>query len=329
MFDNANWDHEPDSTWDQLLDMRAQQIAARNRPIVLYFSGGTDSYTIYKVFERNNIHIDVAYIVSWPTETREQALPIELMMKHWYDPHTKMIVRDSWDLIKNQSYLDPNWIWEKGYRYQFAYMGPDEKGNMEIAQMLNTDDFVSILGFEKPRLHFDSTGVYSYQDDENFVRCMGDSRMDCFYVSPDLPELHIKQSYMLMNYIKSLRPGLTSPDQYRAYNNIHSPQAHPWLAYSIDGCGRFGDINDSGKIHNATRLTRLSLPTDQDPGAVDYHGRIQLMWDSLIGTKIHKNYTDAIMSVATDAAGKYLVTDPGNFYSMKQFRSKYYKLTFN
>ena len=57
-FDALDWTKEPTETWDQLLDRRAQQIAAKGKPIVLNFSGGTDSYTIYKVFERNNIHID-------------------------------------------------------------------------------------------------------------------------------------------------------------------------------------------------------------------------------------------------------------------------------
>ena len=59
VFDHSDWSREPDLTWDQLLDIRAQQIAAKNKPIVLYFSGGTDSYTIYKVFERNNIFLFV------------------------------------------------------------------------------------------------------------------------------------------------------------------------------------------------------------------------------------------------------------------------------
>lgn len=328
-FDLADWGQEPTASWNQLLDLRAQQIAAKGKPIVLYFSGGTDSYTIYKVFERNNIHIDVAYIREWPTEVRQQTPVLELMLKNWYDPHTKMIVREGADVIKNHSYLDPGWIWEKGFRYQYGFIGTDEQSNDEIADMLGTSDFIAVLGFEKPRLHFDSTGVYSYQDDENYVRTMRDPRMDCFYISPDLPELHIKQSYMLLNYVKRLRPYATSTDSLTMYNNIHAPAKFPWYRYSFDGCGRIGDLNESDRAHVANAGTKLILPEDGKFNSIEYYGRARALFDSYRKEATFKNYVDGIMSVASDPAGKFLMQDPTNFYSMRQFRSKGYKLNFS
>ena len=52
-FDKASWDVEPNLSWDSMLDIRAQQLADKKKPIVLGFSGGTDSYTVYDVFKRN------------------------------------------------------------------------------------------------------------------------------------------------------------------------------------------------------------------------------------------------------------------------------------
>jgi hypothetical protein len=327
-FDRADWSQEPKESWDTLLDRRARQIASMNKPIVFYFSGGTDSYTIYQVFKRNNIHIDVAYIRSWSTETHLQQPVIDLMNLDWYDPHTKMIFRDGTELIKNHSYLSPDWIWEKGYRYQFGFVGTDEQSNDEISALLGTDDFVAVLGFEKPRLKFTATGVYSYQDDENYVRTMSDPRMDCFYISPQLPELHIKQSYMLLNYIRTLAPWGKTPGQLDIYNIIHNPAKFDWLKYSFNGCGRFGDINQSHIAHIINGKTKLAIPESGKFTGSEYFGRAAPWFKEYADTKIFKNYIDGIMSVTNDAAGKYLITDPTNFYSMKQYTSKGHQLTF-
>lgn len=332
-FDAVDWSREPDLSWDSLLDIRANQIAAKNKPIVLFFSGGTDSYTIYKVFERNNIHIDVAYIRTWDTEKYEQRSPLQLMNQGWYDKNTKMVFCDGNDLIKNRSYLTPNWIWEESTRPQYGITGAgDSYSNKEISQLLGTDDFISVLGFEKPRLHFDSSGVYSYQDDENYIRCIGDPRFDCFYISPDLPELHVKQSYMLLKYIKSLKPTdikIDDPLYYQEFNNVHVPSDFPWLKYSINGCGRFGDLNKSEIGHLTHRYTQLILPKHGIFNNMVYAGKAEVLWNTLKSERTFKNYIHGFISVALDAAGKYLMTNPRNAYSMRKHQSKFYKMNLN
>ena len=60
----------------------------------------------------------------------------------------------------------------------------------------------------------------------------------------------------------------------------------------------------------------------------EYHGRAEMWFKEFTDTKIFKNYTDGILSVVGDAAGKYLIQDPTNFYSMRQFTSRGYPLTF-
>lgn len=327
-FDAANWAQEPTSSWDQLLDLRAQQLAAMNKPIVLFFSGGTDSYTIYKVFERNNIHIDVAFILKFPEEQVAQKRPIDLMMTNWYDPHTRMIVRDSVDILKNKSYLSPDWIWQQGgVRYQFGLTGADDTGADEIAGMLDTNDFIAIVGLEKPRLHFSSQGVFSYQEDEMYPRAMQDPRWHCFYITPDLPELHIKQSYMLLRYIQSIAPSATNTSQLIPYNNVHRPKEFHWHRYSF-ACGRFGDINLSHLVHIANANMALHLTEDKDADNYQLTGRKSQLYQSLQGERVVRNYQAGVQSVIHDAAGKYLMKDPNNFFSIRQYESKYYPLTF-
>lgn len=328
VFDHSDWSREPDLTWDQLLDIRAQQIAAKNKPIVLYFSGGTDSYTIYKVFERNNIHIDIIY-----TRPRYDVHPeawiqvMQLFDQGLYDRTTKIVLRDDLVDSHNKAYTNPNWIWESGIKNQFSVLSGDTESNAHVADILGTDDFVGIIGLEKPRLSFTSTGVYSYQDDENYARPMGNKQIDCFYISPDLPDLHIKQSYMLLRYIKQVaKPNATTAD-LASFNHMHNPKYFDWLNYSLLGCGRYGDLNCSTQQHQQMWSGGLTIPSGKFTGD-EYQGRGSAWFKSSAGTQMFKNYTDGIMSVVNDKAAEFLNINQNNFFVMRSFPSKMYKLTF-
>jgi hypothetical protein len=327
VFDQCNWSLEPDLSWDALLDIRAQQIAAKNKPIVLYFSGGTDSYTIYKVFERNNIHIDAIYTrPRYDCGTDSLVQVYELFDRGLYDKTTKIIIRDLDDANK-KAYANPDWIWQDGVKNQFSMLAGDSESNSHVAEIIGTDDFIGIIGLEKPRLKFMSTGVYSYQDDENYGRPMGNENIDCFYISPDLPDLHIKQSYMLLKYIKQLSAPQAMPIDLVKFNKIHVPFEFNWLDYSLKGCGRYGDLNLSDRQHLRTWAGGLTIPTGKFDGS-EFRGRGDTLFRSGIGTQMFKNYTDGIMSVVNDKAAEFLNINQNNFFGMRSFPSKMYKLTF-
>ena len=58
LYDNLNWLNEPEESMDVLMDIHALNLRQKYDYIILNWSGGTDSHTIYNVFKRNNIHID-------------------------------------------------------------------------------------------------------------------------------------------------------------------------------------------------------------------------------------------------------------------------------
>lgn len=324
VFDHCDWSREPDLSWDQLLDIRAHQIAAKNKPIVLNFSGGTDSYTVYKVFERNNIHIDVLNVRLHPGEWENNRFRqvYEFLNQGIYDPLTRIVTKtDSADTYRDM-YSNPYWIFEKGTRYHWGAIGNgDHIAEKYLSQVLGTDDFISIIGLEKPRILFRNNRVYSIQDDENYPRVMANRTLDCFYISPDLPELHVKQSYMLLNYIKSLNPNAACPDDLEEFNNMHNPNKFDWLDYSIKGCGRFGDINMSSIQHQANYAQQIIMP---NLGAtLAYQGRNSDWWNALQGDVAQKNYLAGLMLVADSDTGRFLLNQHDNFYSMKQFPTGY------
>jgi len=327
-FDRCDWSRDPELTWDQLLDMRARQIAAKNRPIVLNFSGGTDSYTIYRVFERNRIHIDVLYIRLFADEEDQRFKQVyELLDRGLYDPTTKIVtIRDTKEAFRT-AYNNPYWILENGVRIQWGTFGNgDIVGENNIRNAIGTDDYISVIGLEKPRLKFENDRVYSFQGDNNYGRVMEYNNIDCFYISPDLPELHVKQSYMLLNYIKSLKPAAAGPGDLNEFNNVHYPRHHPWLDYSILGCGRYGDLNRSDLQQLGNTFYSLQLPTQQE--TLKYSGRNMKWWTSLADDVSRKNYLQGIMMVADSDIGKSLMQHSDNFYHVNSLTSRPYELTF-
>jgi hypothetical protein len=327
VFDHADWSYEPTQSWDSLLDIRAQQIASKGRPIVLYFSGGTDSYTIYKVFERNNIHLDLIYMRR-RLGTMDSAMHkrvLELLNKGVYDPTTKIIVRDDDESLFADAYSNPDWIWTKNLRWQFGIgFAGDHVSNEYVSQELGRDDFIAVMGYEKPRILIDYNGVYSYQTDLAYFRQMEQPNTDCFYVSPELPELHIKQSYMLARFIRSLRPTDKAKDLKEFSLSVDNPNKFDWDTYAV-ACGRYGDLSCSGKVQSAWHNMSLRKPNGRFDGSE--HTGLEIDWfKSLQGTKTFKNYIDGLLSFRNDSVGKFLETNPNDLYSMRGFWSKLYRL---
>lgn len=329
-FDSVDWSRDPTFSWDQLLDIRARQIEQKHKPIVLYFSGGTDSYTIYKVFERNRIPLDAIYLRKRPDHNPKIWYRVhELFSSGLYDPATRLLIDDDHEKSLLKAYDSEDWLWNGDVRQIFGILAPDRYTHSHISATLGRDDFISVIGYEKPRLKITEDAVYSYQDDDNYNKLMSLPGIDCFYISPDLPELHVKQSYMLLNYIKSkAQPGALPRDLYD-YNNIHQGW-FDWIAYSIDACGRFDDLNCSDLQHQGNAVTSMALPASGKFNGSEVTGRPARWFQDLYKTnrKIFNNYTNGYMSVLDDPAGKFLLQDPTNVFNFKHFSSKMYRMTF-
>jgi hypothetical protein len=328
-FDQCDWSSEPVETWDQLLDIRANQIAAKNKPIVMYFSGGTDSWTMYKVFERNRIHIDVMYLRRrrGDADNMINERVFELLNGGLYDPTTRVIIREDEDEFYDQAYDSEDWIWTKQIRHEFTigFTG-DAETQRYLAQQLGTDDFVAVTGFEKARLFFDQFRVHSFLPDFIFNRLMGIDNLECFYITPDLPKLHVKQSYLMLNWIQQKNPGF-GPRDLMAYNEFSNPDKFSWDDYATAN-GRFGEIAVSGALHSAWQNMKLVLPKRGGIYGSEHVGPGAHWFQSKLGTRTLDNFVKGIQSFANDPVGQYLLTDPENLYKIKPFNSKPYRLTF-
>lgn len=326
-FNCVDWSKEPEQTWDQLLDIRAQQIASKKRPIILNFSGGTDSYTIYKVFERNNIHIDAIFL-RYRKEERDSAMyakVFELLKNGVYDPHCEIIRSSDDETVLPRIYSSKEWIWDTADRYTFSIWG----GTGVDAEMMKEkfgQEVISVTGLEKPRLEFAPNGrVYSFQDDINYVRPMNCPNIDCFFINPELPELHVKQSYMLKNYIKRKFKLTNNTTDFSKVNRQWDPNHFHWLEYSY-ASGRYGDLGNSHLQHIRNFGSKLIVPNTGDIKNSVFGGTGLNLFESFKETEFFSNYINGFLDVKNDGAGKYLGMTDRNLYNIKIFNSKYYEM---
>lgn len=329
-FDKVSW-KDPELSWDALLDIRAHQIAAKNKPIVLNFSGGTDSYTILKVFERCKIKLHAIHLkikTGDPEEELNYRTVINWLKENYYDIDCKIYVsEDNVDLL-NSYYNSPDWVWRPdGSKINFS-SGLSEVVSLnetEFVQDNLSDDYIMITGLEKPRIKIIDGKFYSYQIDSAFGYVMGESRVEHFYISDALPELHVKQSHLLVSYIRSL--AYSSKKPLELYEDLHDPRKFDYYNYSYMGCGRFGDIANS-RLQKIVNIKSKLLVKDST--VVGYNGRYKNMF--MHGFKhnesFFENYIAGLVNLRNDNVLKEIFLDDLNLYSVKDLNSKLYLLEF-
>jgi hypothetical protein len=242
VFDNINWEIEPDIDIGILYKMRAQQIRDKYNYIILSFSGGSDSTQILWTFLKNNIFIDEIQIANYNEivskmdhskmikddmlseylEYDYAAVPI-LKKVAEISPNTKITIIDvSKDLVNN-------------YKKSFGSLGFDDDNfhngtqrlYLSIPRMYSyslsrynalsinpPNNSCIVKGFEKPGLSLDlknrDTLYFTFNDMtmrelENVRRKQipDDFVSELFFWSRDFPLIPIKQSHMIKRVLES------------------------------------------------------------------------------------------------------------------------------
>ena len=88
LYDTLDWSKEPVESFELLMDIHAHRLRQKYNYLILNWSGGTDSHTIYNVFKRNNIHIDEIIIKASAHSAGFPEINHEWIQKNHWDPTT-------------------------------------------------------------------------------------------------------------------------------------------------------------------------------------------------------------------------------------------------
>jgi len=208
---------------NSLYRLRAQQLRDEYDYLILYFSGGSDSYNILKTFLDNNIKLD-EICVKWP---------MVVIDKQLYTPNTKdksaFNYLSEWDYaikpvldeikishpeikieIADWSNFNFNDYNEKNFRLANSWNDVEigytlSKSKSELIYSEKGKSVASIYGIDKPIICLlNGNWMCSFVDASIGVGAPQDhsqNSIEYFYWSPKLPMLPLEQAYNLCNHI--------------------------------------------------------------------------------------------------------------------------------
>ncbi len=210
-FQSYNWQSEPETSFKELMIKRALQIREKYKKIILFFSGGTDSWLMYKIFRDLKIKIDEIVIGyhndNFPGAYGYSNQIVKWMHKHHYDNDTKITPVDRLFFAKNyiqQKWRNSNFIFdEKSISgHPFFSLTSDANELNKKFQEHYKEKWCMILGAEKPYVVCRKGEWYATHLDKQYNHMMALDNCEFFYISEDLPDLHIKQHHMIKNFFK-------------------------------------------------------------------------------------------------------------------------------
>lgn len=200
-YDKLDWATEPADSFENLMTYRAFELRNKYEKLILYYSGGFDSQTIYNVFAKNKIHLDEIIVAAadefvwFPTSAYEW-----VKRNHW-DPHTEITMLNARAPNKNNQFLKgEDWIFDSSRTELIRYFNlPFSTTEDMVYEKYSGHRFKCITGYEKPRLVYRNGRWFARQLamvlDQGFNR----PHLEAFFLDPSLA---VKQSHVFKNNVK-------------------------------------------------------------------------------------------------------------------------------
>jgi hypothetical protein len=271
-YSRLNWTQEPAESFDELMLRHAQYLRNQYERVVLLWSGGTDSHTIYNIFVGNNIHIDEIVIFhNDQYEPWNSTEYIRWMQANHPDPTTKITARARFDPeAKQRIVTNEDWLFQNQALVAKFAMGTSDTVMWDYCAEQNAGHtWCLISGFEQPRVYAKAGRYYANQIGSVFKSVMGFDNMECFYTEPLLA---VKQAHMIkrilelstVEYNDALR--YMSPHGYTAWSRMigRHPEAIPGMSWRHKRLERAFDFEPV-----APDLIDLELTRAYDIGLAD------------------------------------------------------------
>jgi hypothetical protein len=202
-FDKLDWTIEPQESFELLMEIRAKQLREKYDRLVLFFSGGTDSITIYNTYKRLNIHLDEIVITYHADDNYGHTTKcVQWLKDNIYDSTTVItaLSRDGYP-VRYESFKD-DFLVDNSFRYAVNTFNGTYESMCKIQELprFKNNNSVIILGLEKPHIFFKDDAWYTSHLDKLFAPFLNIAATEWFFITPDLPQLHLKQTHLLKRY---------------------------------------------------------------------------------------------------------------------------------
>ena len=203
VFKNLNWSVEPTESIRDLIDARTRQLSQRYDKIILAFSGGTDSITVYNSFVRQNIFIDEIIISYSSYNNAHPVANADWLLKNHPDKNTIITVLNRNDPQYYTKFKNENWVLENsGNLGYFNLSAPGAYFYRHCVDSWGNTNWAMVIGYEKPNIIRENNQWLAVHLDKVIKPSLSYPNLEYFFLTPDFPKLHLKQHHMLLRYIK-------------------------------------------------------------------------------------------------------------------------------
>jgi hypothetical protein len=220
-FEHARWNQEPTTDLLKLYRLRAEQLRDNYDHLVLTYSGGSDSTNILHSFIENKIYPDevISFVCKGKdfTDTNtnfntEIAYNQSAIKQYVLSKNIKYSTIDISEHY-NKIFSDDEWCFTMANNK--AYINARVRGTSidRFRSLVDKGKKCAVVyGLEKPAISIDENNNFfsyfldiplqQYTHSEMYDPAYNGLNMERFYVTGDMPELTIKQSYIVARYYK-------------------------------------------------------------------------------------------------------------------------------
>ena len=214
VFSKIDWTIRPAGTLKDLYRERAQQIRDNYDYVIVYFSGGSDSWTVLHSFLSNNIHVDEIR-TNWASAARKYYDPdptnfheinimsefefsivpvLDHVKKHY--PKTRIVYNDYSGDFQGTDFKE-EFIARSNHWQNMSSPFRPQGSSDESATLINKDRRVAaVYGFEKIKLRCINKKLYMYFNDTAGGAEMPDGKnIEFFFTTPDFPLISVLQAH--------------------------------------------------------------------------------------------------------------------------------------
>ena len=205
---------EPETSWEDLLKLRAWQLRNRYKHVALMYSGGWDSHTVLMTFVKNRIPLDE--IVCWD-KTEYHADP-ELVDSY----QTAKRIINEYNLTTKITVYQIPWhhhatIYKEAGE-DYIYLPGCQLTFNQTSRIVNYERLTNFIDIknkhiegtavfieahDKPRVNLWEGRWYHFYVDSSLYQYVGKGASEMFYCSPDALELQLKQAYMSVRFFEN------------------------------------------------------------------------------------------------------------------------------
>lgn len=256
-YDQLDWTIEPTETWDELCYERCITLRQKYNKLSLFYSAGRDSHHVLRCFYHFNIPLDEIVLLNLKTNPER----VDQLIRHIYPhvhnflrkyPNTKITTVDVGP-EEFDNYFKEDWLEKPSSALVHGYFQPTNF-SFYVKQILHADEpnHGIILGVDKPRLIIEDGKYYSSIIDKTLETFITDiPNIELFYFAPDMPKIHLKQSWMTLNHIEKTYGGV----------EYSKSQLDPLMSskYALPNYDKFVLDLDSSKHKRPSKITNEFL----------------------------------------------------------------------